>query len=597
MTLLQALVNFKYMRALTLLTCTLICLAILGGGIFPFVTGLVAVLLCTAGMFTNDCHTSPNKSLLTIFIIIFISTLTLTVIPLPSSIINLTSPNISSQNQAVEQAIKDSAHIGLLKEFHPYFSISRNRSGTIRMILLIIAGLASASLSKRLHCTQKMQYLKNIVLVATILAVAGYLSQWVFPQGKKIWWTFDALHGDPVGCFINRNHFGGFLAMLCPSAMVLSINSLMKKRTLPILLWCSSFILILFAILSSLSRGAWIATLIALTVTTCLLWSSNKNKYLLASGAVLVLSLTILVALKTNTELRVRANSLANITESTSAQMRMETWRDSLRIFPDYALLGTGMNAFRMVFPQYRTSSSRKEFKHCENEYVQILVETGAIGITLITFIMLCVSKKWIANFDIRDANNAVLNIGIAGAVVAALAHACFDFAIRVPLYFITLTSLIGLVITPNTTLANSMPDDKYNKKLCAAGLFLSMLFIVLAGKNIDRMDSSDFIKSSHPDSLSKILTWSPSSWQAWYQLGNTSISSALPDSYVFGEKCITMATNYDPLNYRLWERLARVRLHMNDKSGALNAYSTLQQLRTWIKIEEIERLKQNNSQ
>ena len=60
--------------------------------------------------------------------------------------------------------------------------------------------------------------------------------------------------------------------------------------------------------------------------------------------------------------------------------MRVNTWKDSVKIVRHYPVTGVGANAFRMIFPQYRNASTRKSFTHVENEYLQLPAELGIIG-------------------------------------------------------------------------------------------------------------------------------------------------------------------------------------------------------------------------
>ena len=111
-------------------------------------------------------------------------------------------------------------------------------------------------------------------------------------------------------------------------------------------------------------------------------------------------------------------------------------------------------------------------------------------------------------------------------------------------------------------------------------------------GSRIHNMDSSDFIETGRPDDLVRALAWSPTSWHVWYSLGRSAVGSADDRNLRFAERCITQATAYDSNNYILWDKLARLRLRMNDVDGAMAAYSRLKSLRSWMHIPELDSLK-----
>ena len=157
-------------------------------------------------------------------------------------------------------------------------------------------------------------------------------------------------------------------------------------------------------------------------------------------------------------------------------------------------------------------------------------------------------------------------------------------------LYTITLAALVGLALKPaqdskDLPQKNGTPSFIYY----LGGLLLIAVIFFAGGPDTTKLDSSDNIKKASARELCRTLTYSPSSWQAWYHLGNTSIISGMPGSYEFGERCITQAVTYDPLNYRLLKQLCLVRMHHGDIDGAKEAYKKLNALRSWVKIHELE--------
>jgi len=396
-----------------------------------------------------------------------------------------------------------------------------------------------------------------------------------------------------VGCFINRNHFGGFVAMLCPAAGVLFADSLGRRRFVSALTWGVASLLMGVVTIMSLSRGAWLAYAASMLAVTLLLFS--RRKVVTGAGMVLLLAGVLWgVTRLSNEELDSRVESMANIHESESAVMRLSTWADSLKIMPQYPFIGTGANGFRMVFPQYKTAATRKSFTNAENEYVQIPVEFGLIGVGILLVLGTSLVWTWLTNRN-AAAPNRVIELSVAGAVAAVLVHSSLDFALRVPLYFITFTSLLGLVISPDQEKpCVSGPGGISRITLPVAGLLLTII-VFACGKPVYDLDSSDFIETAKAPELGRALVWGPTSWQAWYHLGTAASSVSADDETLrFGEQCITQATAYDPNNRRIWETLARVRLRRNDVEGAQAAYLRFRHLGGWAGIPELDSLKAN---
>ena len=67
------------------------------------------------------------------------------------------------------------------------------------------------------------------------------------------------------------------------------------------------------------------------------------------------------------------------------SEMRPEIWSDSIRIIPDFYIVGTGFGTFSSIFPKYRTHEWNDRFlryAHCD--YLQSIIETGIIGLIFI---------------------------------------------------------------------------------------------------------------------------------------------------------------------------------------------------------------------
>lgn len=573
------------MAILSCLLFIVVLLSVMGAGVLPAAVPLVTILACGGCLLVRASPAGPDHRLTqaAAAVVLFLS---LTALPLPAFMDSVVGRQRADQNAIARQAVEDAGKLSIAHTPVAGFSVTRDRAGTWRTVLLAIAGLTVAALASRLRPPHNEVFLKALVLLATVVAAAGFTSQHVIPEGKTLWWFFTVRHGHPVGGFMNRNHFGGFVALLCPAALVLFSQSLGGKRFGSAAGWAFCFLVMTFAVIMSFSRGAWIAYGAALFAVAILALASRSFLRIAAVLLLLVFVAWGVSRLPSQDELEERAKSLAAPTSSLTARMRMSTWRDTLRIMPDYAAMGVGANAFRMVFPQYRSASTRPSFKHAENEYLQTPAEMGLIGTALLIILGWVVVRRW-RRARASGALNRVIEMSVGGALIVAAVHALFDFAIRIPLHFVVVASLVGLVISPPPQATSPSPRRLWALPL--AGLILAIA-ISLQGTKLYDMDSPDFIEKAGPDDLCRALNWSPTSWQAWYHLGRAAVAKTDGTGMTFGEYCMTQAAVYDPNNYRLWRELCMVRLSLGDTEGAQEAYANLKALRTWVHISELER-------
>lgn len=571
---------------ITLVVATTL-LTYLGAGVFPYVMPVLAAFLSVIGSIilwrTKNLTVQMQAFaaiLMTIFIIIMI-------LPLPVNSPLLVGKNRSQQNALVNKAIQECKEKGLIKDTGTSFSLSRNRAGSIRALLLWITGIWTVVLAARLDETRKKQFLIFLSSLGFLTAFLGIIGQWIFPQGKSLWWVFPAAHGEPVACFVNRNHFAGFLAMLCPASICLAAEYISRKRHLVALYWTVTFGVIVIALIMAMSRGAWIAGGVSFLITAVLLALKYDNRTRLILACVLFFLLTAVFAIPSN-QLRERAESMKDPISTASADMRFRTWNDALRIVRDYPLTGTGPNGFRMVFPQYRTDTMRKEFKHVENEYVQTFVEYGVLGTTLLLIALLAFLRPAVASLSAPEKLSSVQISALAGCS-AAFTHAILDFSLRIPLYFIIFLTLLSFAAGRNVKIIHhTLPVPAWIPGIVS---FAIVLLVSAAGYRNPEMDMPDYVQKAGTQELIKCLKWSPTSWHTWFHLGNAAIASGKPGTYELGEAFLSQGLEYDPNNYILTEQLCLVQLHLNDIPAALETYKRLKELRNWKKIPQLDRI------
>lgn len=578
----------------SILISSVLILGFFGAGVLPGVLQPVAALLCIGGMLVLSGG-RRRLDWLTFFAIALVAMVLFTVVPFPPALDRVMGTTTTLQHDLVRKAANEAVRMGLVEPGEPRFCLSRNRAGTLRILLLLVAGFAAAALAARLPSPWQRRYLVFLALFGTVVAVAGYYTQRVFPQGKSLWWLFSVEHGRPIGCFINRNHFGGFVAMLCPLAGVLLLDGASRRKHLEAVLWSLCLGLMSLAVIMSLSRGAWLAYAAGGITVVGLLWL--RRRFMAGICLIMVVAVVSLaVVVPARRELGERARTAIVSSQDSSFGFRLATWRDSLRILPDYPFFGTGANGLRMVLPQYRRTTRRREADFAENEYVQVPVEFGLCGLGLIVPLLVCVAVKWRRNVA---AGAVVPTVGLAvgGAVAAAMAHSAVDFADRVPLYFIVLCSMIGLMTGSGEDKAgedipatSSSPFRRPAARIAVPGVGVLIVGMVsLYGRMPHDLDSEGRLLSAGPGELVQALEWSPTSWRAWYYLGKKTAALGTPDEVKFGERCIARAAGYDPNNYLVWRDLALVRWQMNDRDGAMEAYSRVKSLRSWVKMPELE--------
>lgn len=318
------------------LAFAVLLLAVWAGGIVPAAVCAVAAVACSlaAAVELRRPVTAPPPPRpapwpwVELMTLAALGLLALTILPLPPAVESWTGALRHTQNETVRQALRDGVNAGLGIDPSPWFSLSRNRAGTGRMLLLLAAAFGAGSLASRLPRRWRLAWLSVLVALGAAVGIAGYIGQWWIPQGDKLWWLFPIPHvlPGPVGCFINRNHLGGFLAMLIPVAVGLAGTAWMARRPLSVLAAALAALAMAFPLLMSLSRGALLALAGGMGITLLIAIARQRVRdaiLLLAAAGLMVLG-TLYIP---HPAVQSRLNSFRHPLQDTSVQSRLAEWR------------------------------------------------------------------------------------------------------------------------------------------------------------------------------------------------------------------------------------------------------------------------------
>jgi O-antigen ligase len=519
--------------------------------------------------------------------------LAVTVVPLPVSWQAVLGERRTGQTERVTQAVERAHELGLVDgvpDTAP--TLSRNRAGTWRTWLLLLGCLCAMGLAARLPWRTRDWFLPTLVLIVVAVAVAGFISQWIIPQGKLLWWYLPVREGKTVGCFINRNHFAGFVALAMPLALAWCADAFSEWRADRGIGWAACLAAMGTAVVASLSRGAFLAMLAGLVLTgagLCTRRHPGRRLVVLGAGFALVLGLLCLPSGRVEE----RLHSLADPLATDSGQVRLTSWRDSLALWQDYPWLGVGAEGFRAVFSAYRSDTLRKTFYNAENEYVQLLTDHGLVGVVLALASLGALALAWWRGRG-RWEQGPGTAWGLLGGLTVGLVHAGVDFALRIPLYALLLALLAGLLLPPGQ--ARDDEEDQGDDRLWAdaeargpawpapllgiTALGVVAVLAVTLARPLYRLDTNMGISGAAPPTLCQALVWAPTQCQIWHNLGRQAFGQESPAARRFGEWCLTEGVRYNANDYRVWQDLATMRTALGDDAGALRAVQEVLRLR-----------------
>jgi O-antigen ligase len=114
--------------------------------------------------------------------------------------------------------------------------------------------------------------------------------------------------------------------------------------------------------------------------------------------------------------------------------MRLSIDRDTLRMFRRKPLLGWGLGAFPVVYPEFRSFYTNFFVNEAHNDYLQLLAEMGLAGFAAMLWFWVVLGraalpklKNWTT--DISGAVTLAASLSVTGILV----HSFFDFNLQIP--------------------------------------------------------------------------------------------------------------------------------------------------------------------
>ncbi len=243
----------------------------------------------------------------------------------------------------------------------------------------------------------------------------------------------------PFGPFVSKNHFAGYVALVCVVGFGLAVGLADRHRhrsgpdggaPAAVAAVVASLSMAL-AVLVSLSRGGVVALLSGIPAFAVIRWNLRHHR----TGGRLVPPLVLgaivagLLAAALPREAHRRMQTLDQ-----ASSFRLDTWRDALRMSSASPVVGQGLGAFHDAYARHKRGHGFVRVEHAENDYLETLAETGLVGLGLaLSALVTLVAGAW---RGLRGGGHPLLRgLGMGGlaALLALAVHSAFDFNLRIP--------------------------------------------------------------------------------------------------------------------------------------------------------------------
>jgi O-antigen ligase len=250
------------------------------------------------------------------------------------------------------------------------------------------------------------------------------------------------------GTFVNKNHFAGYMEMVIPLTFGVLFSRLEERSHVPlkkivrlfdekymkvVLVSFLLFVMICAELLSG-SRGGVVSFACGMLCLVILAYNRRLlRKWALAVLILVIVSVGITVLLGYDL-IVARLQTLIQLETELSFQLRLGVWRNTISMFRDFPIFGSGFGTFSHIFPQYQTFVSDLTFFYAENDYLQVLAETGIIGIILVICVGITFFYTTLKAWKQRHSRWSIVMVaGGVSALFSIVVHSSIDFNLHIP--------------------------------------------------------------------------------------------------------------------------------------------------------------------
>jgi O-antigen ligase len=295
---------------------------------------------------------------------------------------------------------------------------------------------------------------------AVILGLMGFVHK---ASGEaKLLWLQAYPDASSFASFVYQNHAGAYFGLMSFAAIGLAVwhffdGRKRMARSTPSALWGIASLLLVFAVVFSLSRGAIISLTvfgIAAVIAVVILRFSSSTQSTIPTIVPVMVALGIfgtvgwMIRQIDFSAVYYRFEQLSKLQANDPSVMSRKLAREAaIEMYGDHWVRGVGAGGFRHLYPEYIKGKpmiyegGRYFWEHAHNDWLEIPIELGLTGVLLVAAGFGWLVWTWFRGGGWRHPVTLMVMLG-AGQVMA---HAVMDFPFQNPAILVTWWSLLAI--------------------------------------------------------------------------------------------------------------------------------------------------------
>ncbi len=286
------------------------------------------------------------------------------------------------------------------------------------------------------------------------------------------------------GLFIGHaNVLSGFLNLIIPILVIRILSHRSIRVRLGYFVVLGIFFITQF--LTS-SRGGWLSGIAGIVVAVSYFYLRQESLLtqigeLFRSRAsrirlILITLSAVFVLLLVGGALIRQAQTTPGHAPHTSS--RSGIWKPALTIMGESPILGHGLASFSTLYSEQNLTPPGFTTSHAHNLFLQILVQSGFVGMILVLAMIFLLAKDLILTARKLPQKNVPNYAPYLGAIAAFFVHHLFDYLVESPGYVISLALILTLAIYQTHSNDIRVPLQKARVLIGASFLIVILLNI-----------------------------------------------------------------------------------------------------------------------
>lgn len=346
------------------------------------------------------------------------------------------------------------AGFSVIGETVPYMPLSLEPEQTLSGILMFLPVLAIFIVVQKLSWRALTEKMIWALPLFGLISVALGVTQ-IMDGGDSLFYPYEISNrGFPVGIFANTNHQSIFLLMTLP--FLGALGSIYRSKWMsgdrdsgvPFLIGAMAVLISTGVILAgSLTGYALILPVLFLSLSLFL----GRKRFANVPWRLAVPIVTVIGLLITVFAIDPLLSILGVDAGPGNETSRFGIWSVSLNILREYWLTGAGLGAFPSVYNLNETPGTVTNVfvNHAHNDYLEVFIEFGIIGIVLIALGLILLGKETWRVWKLEGGQEVRIKQAASIALWLPILHSVWDYPLRTPTVAVFAVLCLAIMIAP----------------------------------------------------------------------------------------------------------------------------------------------------